>query len=100
MKVRTKVKGNSALVTCTGSLGTTGSAEFDEAIRKLDEDVCHITLNLANVSFLSSAGLKSLITVQRLCESRGGTLTLLTPSDEVMDSLNMCDLTPLFNIEH
>lgn len=100
MKIRTRLGDDAAYMTCRGSFGVQDTEELDEAIAGLPADVRDITLDLAGVNYLSSAGLKSLIAVRKLCEDRGGTLRLHNPSDEVMSSLDMCNLTPLFEIRH
>ncbi|MEA3337520.1 MAG: STAS domain-containing protein [Chloroflexota bacterium] len=90
------------VVEAHGSLDRRGAHELETALRSLIEDqgVACIVVDLSDVPYVSSAGLRVLISVARRLRSEqtGGDLYLASPSDRVVDTLDLAGLQPVFNL--
>jgi anti-anti-sigma factor len=59
----------------------------------------HIVVDLSNVSFLASIGIRTLLTAARGQESRGGKVVLAAPDDmvrKVLDSTGVDQIVPVY----
>jgi anti-anti-sigma factor len=74
-----------------GELDGATSAELTECFERLaaDPDMRHITVDLAEVSFIDSAGMRAIITIERTTAERELTLTIVPPPDEVTELLRV-----------
>lgn len=74
-----------------GDLGAVLSEEIARGRR-------HIVLDLAQVSYMSSAGLRELVAAYRKLQDLSGDLRLAQPSSRVQDVLEMSGLDTIFQI--
>lgn len=74
-------------------------SDLGETLRRLlDQGVRKILLDLAQVTFLDSAGLGELIACRKRTVQRGGDIRLLRPVGKVRELLEMLSLTRVFAI--
>ena len=99
MDVKVNAEGTKAVFAVDGKLTVQTSSELEEVIGKLDASICDIDFDLADVTYISSAGLRVLVAANKLAVKRGGAMRLLHPIDEVMDILEMTGLSEVFTIE-
>ena len=99
MNVQTVVDGDHASLTIEGRLAVTTSPDLEAEIEKLPATVSNIDFYLADLEYISSAGLRVLVTTQKIVTQRGGTMVLHNPNDEVYDVLDMTGLIDVFTIE-
>lgn len=99
MNITTVVDGNAARVTIEGKLSVATSPELEAEITGLPETVCDFDLDLAGLEYISSAGLRVLVSTQKLAAQRGGSMVLRNPNDEVADIFDMTGLSDVFTIE-
>jgi anti-sigma B factor antagonist len=91
---------NCDLLILEGRIDGNTSPKFEMAIRKT-QDVGHykLVLNMAGVSYMSSAGLRILISSSKEAKKhRGGDVRLAEVNERIADVLDLSGLTPLFNI--
>lgn len=99
MNIQTVVDGDHASLTIEGRLSVTTSPDLEAEIEKLPATVSNIDFYLADLEYISSAGLRVLVTTQKIVTQRGGTMVLHQPNDEVYDVLDMTGLIDVFTIE-
>lgn len=58
----------------------------------------HLILDLHAVDYINSAGLRTLVQFYKLLKRRGGTLSIVNPSDNVIRLLNLVGLDSIFEI--
>jgi len=97
--IKTSVDGSKALIEVAGKLTVNTSPELSAAVEQLPADVREIDIDLSNVDYVASAGLRVFVATDKLAVSRGGTMRLLHPCDEVMEVLDMTGLVDIFIIE-
>ncbi len=99
MNIRKSVKGSAAALALDGRLDTTTAPELEAAIEALDASVTELTLDLENLRYISSAGLRVLLNAQKKANATGGTMTLTHVNDEIMDVFDMTGFISFLTIE-
>jgi anti-sigma B factor antagonist len=98
MEVTTKQFKRSDLVKATGRIDSQTApqlAEFFDAITEADR--FKIVFDMSDVEFLSSAGLRVLINVQKTCKRwNRGELVLANVTQRIQETLDLAGFVPLF----
>jgi anti-anti-sigma factor len=77
-----------------------GAAEIDLRLSAVTGSGRPIILDLAQVSYLSSMGIRSIVMGAKACRLRGGKLVLLAPADNVEQVLTIAGIHTLVPIYH
>lgn len=78
---------------------STATQLLDQFNALLDNGRYRLILNLEDVTFISSAGLRVLITVQKLCRRYNrGELVLTCIPENIMAAIDLAGFEPLFKI--
>ncbi|MDP1820841.1 MAG: STAS domain-containing protein [Acidimicrobiales bacterium] len=88
------------LYTLSGELDLQSVPRWDEEL----DAACSrrgavVQLDLSDVSFIDSTGLRMLVRLRRLSEAAAGTLILLDPPAQALSVLEMAGLTDHFRID-
>lgn len=84
------------LVTVVGKLDTTTSPQFDEDVAPALSSVASVTvLDLADLSYISSAGLRSVFKARKMMESKGGSLLLVNVQPQVQKVFEIVKAMPV-----
>ncbi len=91
------------LVTVDGRVDSSNAAELDGALKDtLGKGQNNIAVNLSGVNYMSSAGLRSLVSALRECKKSHGNLVISAPSERVSEVFELAGLTststPLFSV--
>jgi len=91
------------LITVDGRIDSTNASELDDALKEtMNEGYGNLIVNLSEVEYMSSAGLRALVSALRECKKRRGDLVISAPSDRVAEVFELAGLTtgptPLFAI--
>lgn len=92
------IKTEDALIAqIAGRLDTAASVQFAKDMQPLlDHAAEHIVLDLAELTFISSSGLRHLLTLRKASLSAGGKITLKNISSDVMQVLRLTGFDKLF----
>lgn len=99
MNITSNVDGASATLVVEGKLTVQTAPELETAVGNLGQGVNNITIDLTDVDYVSSAGLRVFVATDKLTASRGGEFTLLHPVDDVYEVFEMTGLSDILNIE-
>lgn len=83
-----------------GRLDIQGSAAIDLKMNVVAGSSKFILLDLTNVSFLGSMGLRSIVLPAQAVKRRGGKMALLNPSpmvEEVLKASNIDEIIPIYH---
>jgi anti-sigma B factor antagonist len=84
-------------VTIRGRVDSTTSGELESRLRDLlDQGHGNLMLDLSGVEFLSSSGLRVLVTVQKAVRQLGGALALAQPAEQAADAIAISGLDTYF----
>ena len=99
MEIRTNIDGDTASIAIVGKLSVATVPELEEAIENCSTDVIHFIMELDEMEYISSAGLRVFVSIEKLSQGRGGDMVLRHPNEEVSEVLEMTGLSDVFTIE-
>mgnify|MGYP006304501085 CR=1 FL=1 len=86
-----------SVVNVSGRIDSNTAPEFEATLQNLIENGTHnIVVETSGVKFISSAGLRSLVSCMKACKKKGGELVLATPSKRVTEVMKLAGLNTLF----
>jgi len=87
------------LVTVSGRIDSSSASAFEGHLKELMGNGRHnLVLNLAGVTYMSSAGLRTLISTLKECKKKRGDVRLSAPSERVAEVLSLAGLDSLFQV--
>ncbi len=84
------------IISLEGRLDTTTSPNLESEYKKLDET--NIVLDLKKLNYISSAGLRVLLTMQKEMNKKG-TLEIINVCDDVLDIFEVTGFNDILNIK-
>jgi len=97
MEIEVKEYKRVSVLTVTGRIDSATSNEFESKLNELTEaGRVNLVLDLSNVEFISSAGLRVLVTTRKGVKGAGGDVVLAKPSSQVIETLEIAGLDVLF----
>lgn len=85
------------LLKVSGRVDSSNSNELDDALQtRLDEGRSNLVLDLSEVNYISSSGLRALVAALRASKKKGGDVRLASPSERVQEVLGLAGLDTLF----
>lgn len=99
MQIRTNIDGHRATIYITGRLTVQAAPDLSAVLEGLDECVDDLVIDFAETEYIASAGLRVLVTADKMMSGRKGSLRFAHPNAEVVDILEMTGLLDVFEIE-
>ncbi len=99
MRINKAQKNGNLILAMEGRLDTTTAPQLQEALIPAFDDCKEITLDFAELVYVSSAGLRVLLMGQKQAKKTGSAMTLQNVSDEVMEVLEMTGFADMLTIE-
>jgi anti-anti-sigma factor len=85
------------LLTPVGRIDSSTAPQLEESVKyAMKNDSHNIVIDLSQVTFLSSAALRVLISTSKECRKNKGDLYLAAPSDKLKDVFELAGLDELF----
>jgi anti-sigma B factor antagonist len=99
MEIETTGYKRCSVVTVSGRVDSNTAPTFEQTLKELIEGGQHnVILALSGVEFMSSAGLRGMVSSLKACKSGGGNLAIASPSNRVVEVMQLAGLTSLFNV--
>ena len=98
MKIEKILDGKDMTLKLEGYLDTVTSPELKQLLSETMDSIDSLTLDFADLEYVSSAGLRILLTAHTTMAAKGG-MKLLHVNEEIMDSLAVTGLKNVLNIE-
>ena len=99
MEVATTKHRRCSVVTVSGRVDSNTAPMFEQTLKKVIDGGQHnVVLELNGVEFMSSAGLRGMVSSLKACKSGGGDLVVADPSTRVVEVMQLAGLTSLFNV--
>ena len=93
-------KSNNALnVAVSERLDTNTAPVLEKQILDQIEGITSLTLDMKDLVYISSAGLRVLLLLHKTMAAKGGKFVVKYPCDEVMEILDMTGFSSFLNIE-
>ena len=85
------------LMRVAGRVDSNTAPELDDKLKELASNGRHnIVLELSQVDYMSSAGLRALVSANKECQRNRGDVRLSSPSERVAEVLDLAGLNELF----
>ena len=98
MQVAIDDTGSIATVKLSGKLDISGAGAVEMPLATLSGAKSGLVIDLSEVTFIASIGIRHLVAANRALARRGGRLVLLNPSDMVTDVLTTAGVTDILRI--
>jgi anti-sigma B factor antagonist len=99
VEISTKEMKRASLVTVSGRLDSATAPDFDKALQTLIQaNRNQIVVDLKGVEYMSSAGIRALVSALKAAKAGGGDLCIAQPSTRARDVLELAGLTTIFAI--
>lgn len=87
------------LVTVSGRVDSNSAGELEKVINDIiARRVYNLVLELSGVDYMSSAGLRVLISALRTCKAKRGNVCLVSVSKRVDEVLELAGIKPMFDL--
>ena len=98
MTITSERDGSTLSIALAGRLDTTSAPELEEMLKTSLDGVSRLILDLAELEYISSAGLRVLLSVYKRMKERDG-MKLINVSEENMDVFSLTGYTEFLDIE-
>ncbi len=98
INIKTTIHSNIATLYLEGRLTVQSSRQLSEAVDGLDADTTSIDIDLKEVEYISSAGLRVFVAIDKLVAQRNGIFRVLHPNEDIYEVLEMTGLVDVFDI--
>ena len=98
MTINTAKEGTALTVALEGRLDTTTAPELEAALNEALDGVEALTIDLEQLEYISSAGLRVLLSAQKRMMKQGE-MKVINPNEVVMDVFSLTGFDSILNIE-
>ena len=85
------------IVTVVGRVDSSNANQLDQTLAQLIDDGHNkLVLELTEVSYMSSAGLRAIVSALRSAKKKRGDVRIAAPSERVSEVFSLAGLNPLF----
>lgn len=82
-----------------GRLDTTTAPQLEKALKENLDGISQITFDFAGIEYISSAGLRVLLSIQKQMIATGGVMKLIHVNETVMEVFEITGFTDILTIE-
>lgn len=100
MNIQTTKSGNQVTLALSGRLDTITQAELSRELEKvLTSEKVNLVFELSALDYISSAGLRVLLTAQKKINALGGTMKIVGARPEIKEIFEMTGFSGIMTIE-
>ena len=98
MKIEKKIQDETVTLAIQGRLDTTTAPELEDEINGLGDSFQELVLDCGELSYISSAGLRVLLSAQKAANASGSLMTLTHVNEEIMEVFDMTGFSNFLTI--
>lgn len=98
MTIKETKNGNELIISPEGRLDTTTAPELEEKVKGSIDGVTDLVFDLAGLEYISSAGLRVLLSTQKIMEKQGK-MKFINVSDIIMEIFDVTGFSEILTIE-
>ena len=99
MEILKQLNGNELVLVLKGELNTSTAPELDTVISKELKNIDKLIIDMADLSYLTSAGLRVLLVAQKVMNERKGQLIIRHVNDAIKEVFNITGFDNVLTIE-
>jgi anti-sigma B factor antagonist len=98
MKIEKKSEGSSLVLEIEGRLDTTTAPELEGEIDSIIDDITSLVLDFAKLDYISSAGLRVVLSAQKMMQSKGS-MVIRNVNETIMEVFEITGFRDILTIE-
>lgn len=98
MTIEKNINGEKLLITAEGRIDTKTAPELESVLNESLDGISDLTIDLAKVDYISSAGLRVLLMAQKQMNHQG-TMSVINANDDLMEIFEITGFTDIFTIK-
>jgi anti-sigma B factor antagonist len=98
MTIRKEQNGTALTIYLEGRLDTTTAPELEEELKTALDDVTELTVDLGKLDYMSSAGLRVMLSTQKRM-NRQGSMTVVNVNDVLMEIFEVTGFDTILDIK-
>ena len=98
LTITKKIENGNAVLSPEGRLDTVTAPEMESAIKELIPDITALTLDFAKLEYISSAGLRVLLSAQKAMSDRGE-MKVINVNETIMEIFDVTGFSDILTIE-
>lgn len=100
MQITTNISNHNLIISLSGRLDTITSPQLEEGIhRNSFDEIETVTLNMRELEYISSAGLRVVLKLHKKMTAQGGQLKLINVNDMIMEIFTMTGMDSFLEID-
>ncbi len=99
MTIDTKKTDGTLIVTLEGRLDTTTAPDLEKTLNDSMDGITQLIFDFKDLSYISSAGLRVLLTSHKTMSQQNGTLVVRNVSDDILDVFEVTGFIAILNVE-
>ena len=100
MEINKAISNQNVIITLKGRLDTMTAPQLDDEAKNIDfDEVETVTLNLKDLEYISSSGLRVILALYKSLKSKGGNLKIVNVSNTIMELFSMTGMADFLDIE-
>ncbi|WP_034444042.1 STAS domain-containing protein [Butyrivibrio sp. AE2032] len=97
--IKKEISGTTMNIALGGILDTKSAPQLQDAIMESVADVTEINIDMAQLEYLTSAGLRAILVAQQEMDDKDGKMTLKHVAKEIIDIFKMTGFLSILTIE-
>lgn len=98
LNISKQTEGSALTLTLDGRLDTTTAPELEEVVKSSLDGVKELTFDLKDMAYISSAGLRVLLSAQKTMNNQGS-MTIINASEEVKEIFDVTGFSDILTIK-
>ena len=99
MKIRKINEGNNLTLALEGRLDTTTAPDFDAVVKSELTDITFLKLDFKDLEYISSAGLRVLLSAQKIMNNQSGCLEIHNANENILEVFEITGFSDLLTIK-
>ena len=100
MELEKVINGDKATVKFAGRIDAKTAPEHEKALLALPVEIMELDIDFSDVEYISSAGLRVLMMIQKEYNAKGGSLKIVDAKEEIIEIFEVTGFTDFLNIEY
>ena len=99
LNISKTIRDDDAVFVLEGRLDTTTAQDLEHVLQKAMPRVSKLTLDFENLDYISSAGLRVLLSAQKTMSAKDGEMKLLHVNEAILDIFEVTGFSDILTIE-
>lgn len=99
MEIFKMAEGKTMIIKVSGRIDTTTAPELDKTIKNSIENTSELILDFENLDYISSAGLRVILSAQKTMNQQGGKMKVTNVNEIVAEVFEITGFADILNIE-